>query len=175
MKKIMFVFVLVLVFGVRVSAQTFVESQNELVTTGITPTIDAQVVKSGKKVDLTAWFLVTDKWGEGLLGVSKSLKPWLWVGVVAGIETDRRPWRISPEVWAGKNRVSFYFVTEHGGSGYWYKSTGLVNVTRRIAFGYHTQRFYGTGPMMKVDLGRGLAVWASTADRKARTGLIKTF
>lgn len=177
-KMITLMFLAFLSIAESVSAQTFVESQNRFEQGKVSPTIDAQLIVPGKTVDFTGWFLVSENWGEALIGVSKSVRPWLWVGFVAGVETNEgRPLRMSPEVWMGNGRVSFFLVTEHGGSGHWYKNTGLVRVSPRLEVGYHSQRFYGTGPMVKVDLGHKVSLWASTAldTHKSIVGLKKAF
>lgn len=169
-----FVFLATLVSGMA-EAQTFVESQH-VFDEGYSPKLAGQMVQPGKKVTYIAWFAVSETWGEGLFGASKSFKPWLNVGLVAGFETNPRPMRLSPQVWVGTKKASAFTVLEFGGSGWWYKSMGGVKVSDKVEIGYHSQRFYGTGPMVRVMLPARVSAWISVVPGpKATIGVRKFF
>ena len=122
------------------------------------------------------WFLANDVWGEAVLGVSKSVRPWLWGAVAAGIETDDDPWRGSGTVVGAKGRYSTFFVAEYGGTGYWYRFTGTARLVKRTEVGIHSQRAYGTGPFVRISLGRGFMVWASLVEGpQSLVGVLKSF
>ncbi|MEO8065995.1 MAG: hypothetical protein ABI643_04060 [Candidatus Doudnabacteria bacterium] len=173
MNKLVVLFILM---AAPVSAQTFVESQNLMSRSAVVPTIDAQLEVPGQKVNAFGWFVASQGWGEGLLGVSKNVTPWLWASIAAGVETDVHPWRVSPSVVVSRGRVTIFGTTEHGGSGFWYKSVGAVRLTSRIEVGYHTQRFYGTGPIVRVNLNQKFSVWGSVVKGpQASIGIAKAF
>ena len=140
------------------------------------PTVEAQLEIPGKTVNMYGWFLVSDVWGEALLGISKSIRPWLWASVSAGIETDEVPWRANVSMWGGKGRLSTLFVGEYGGSGYWYLLKSAARVAPRTEIGIHSQRFYGTGPLVQISLGQGFQVWASLVEGpESLVGILKSF
>jgi hypothetical protein len=164
------------------SAQSFFESQSRFTDSGLSPTFDAQFVVPGKKVDFMAWALVTGgddaQWGELLFGLSKNIRPWLWVGVAAGVETDKQPFRINPNIWVGKGRFSTFLAYEDGGSGPWYKSVTTVKVSNLVGVGVHSQKYYGTGPYAEVNLPGKFKVWGSVVvfgDPQSTIGLVKSF
>lgn len=157
-------------------AQTFMELQNLATGAGVDPTIDVQLELPGRTVNAFGWFLVSEKWGEALLGVSKAVKPWLWLGVAAGLETHQDPFRVNPNVWIGKRRLSTFLALEYGGSGFWYKSVSLMRLTPRISLGVHSQRFYGTGPRVEVRFNGGYKAWASVVSGpQSLVGVAKSF
>lgn len=176
MRYFSFVFVIFVTLSTSVHAQTFVEGQVLMRESTVSPQIDGQIEIPGKLVNFYSWFLVSDSWGEALVGVSKSVKPWLWLAFAAGVETDDKPWRINPNIWAGKGRYSTFLALEQGGSGFWYKSFSTVDLVPRVSVGVHSQSFYGTGPLVQVKLGQGMKVWVSVVDGPASIlGLVKSF
>ena len=92
--------------GSIASAQTFVMYQHLFRDGSRLPTVQAQLEIPGKTVNMYGWFLVNDVWGEALLWISKSIRPWLWASVSAGVETDEVPWRTNVSMWGGKGRLS---------------------------------------------------------------------
>lgn len=157
-------------------AQTYIESQTLVTDSGIHPKIDGQLIGKGKSVDVFGWFLVTESWGEAVVGVAKSIRPWLWAAVGVGVETNDSPWRVNPNLWIGNQLASSFLTIEHGGSGFWYKSTSFVKLRSRVEAGVHSQRFYGTGPAVQISLGDGYKVWGSVVPGpKSTIGMIKSF
>jgi hypothetical protein len=175
MRTLILTLVLGLMLASPATGQTFVESQHVFAAGEYSPQLSGQVVKSGKKADLTVWFLVSEKWGEGLVGVSKSFKPWLWVGMLAGMETSQRPLRVSPEIWVGSDKASVFVAVERGGSGWWYKSVGTVKIMSRLEVGFHSQRFYGTGPLIKATFPGKTEVWCSAVSGPKFTFGVRKF
>ena len=175
--RLMSVILAVLIFAPSpASAQPFVENQTWLRAAGTQLVMEAEIEVPGTPVNFFSWFLVNDEWGEGLVGVSKSVKPWLWLASAAGVEKADTPLRFSQNVWAGKGRLSTVFTMEYGGSGMWYMNKGLVKVAPRLELGYHSQRFYGTGPMLKISLTQKFSVWASVINGpQSIIGIHKTF
>lgn len=158
------------------SAQSFVEYQHLFRDGSPSPTVDGQLAIPGKTVDIVAWFLASDVWGEALFGISKSIRPWLWASVQAGLETDREPWRVNVSAGGGRGRLSVFFTNETGGSGYWYRFTSTARVASFAAVGIHSQRFYGTGPYIQMFLGQGFGVWASVVKGpESLVGITKSF
>ena len=159
-----------------VSAQGFIEYQHRFRDGSPSPTLDGQLSIPRKTFDIVGWFLVNDKWGEVEVGVSKSLRPWLWASVLAGLETDEAPWRASATAGGRKGRLSAFFAAETGGSGYWYKFTSTVRVARPVQIGIHSQRFYGTGPLVQISLVQGFSFWASVIKGpESLVGISKSF
>src|SRR6185436_17438758 len=98
MKKIAFAFTALTLIALPASAQTYVEIQNQVTRLAVTPLIDAQLEVPGKSVNAYGWFLVSETWGEALVGISKQINSTVWVSIAAGVETDEHPWRVSPSV-----------------------------------------------------------------------------
>lgn len=160
----------------QASAQTYMESQNLVTDSGIDPKIDGQLIGKGKSVDLFGWFFASESWSEAVLGVAKSIRPWLWVSLGVGVETDDNPWRVSQNAWIGNDHASSFLTIERGGSGFWYRSMSFVKLRSRVEAGVHSQRFYGTGPAVQISLGDGYKVWGSLVPGpKSTIGLIKSF
>ncbi|MBI2829413.1 MAG: hypothetical protein HYX77_09120 [Acidobacteria bacterium] len=162
--------------GTVASAQTFVEYQHLFRNGSHSPTVDTQIAVPGKTVNMFAWFLVSNAWGEAELGISKPIRPWLGAAVAAGLETNETPWRASAAMWASKGRFFTFFVNEYGGSGYWYKLTGTARIASRTEIGVHSQQFYGTGPLVQISLGQRFKVWASVVEGpQSLVGILKSF
>lgn len=158
------------------SAQSFVEYQHRFRDGSPSPTLDGQLFIPGKTVNVVGWFLVSDDWGEAEVGISKSIRPWLWAAVMAGLEADEAPWRANVTAGGGKGRLSVFFTNEVGGSGYWYKFTSTARVAPLMEIGVHSQRFYGTGPLVQVSLGQGFGFWASLVKGpQSLVGITKSF
>ena len=162
--------------GSIVSAQTFVEYQHIFGEGPAYPTLDAQIEIPQGPVNFYGWFLASDGWGEGEVGVSKLIRPWFWAAVAAGIETDESPARINIPMWIAKGRFFTFFVNEYGGSGYWYKVTSTALIAPRTEVGVISQTDYGTGPLVQLSLGRGFRFWGSFVEGpKSLVGILRTF
>ena len=165
-----------LLITAQASAQTFVEYQNLFSDSGVAPTFDGLLTGKGKTMDAFGWFLVSETWSEAVVGVAKSIRPWMSVSVGVGVDTDDNPWRVGPNVWVGNDRVSSFLILEYGGSGFWYRSMSFAKLGSRVEGGVHSQRFYGTGPAIQVSLNKGYKVWVSgVSGPKSLIAITKSF
>jgi hypothetical protein len=178
MKMILIVLaVLVALNAEEASAQSYVEFQGLARQDSFSPMIDGTLIVPGKPLDTFVYFIASDTWAEAVVGIAKQVHPSFWFSVGAGVETDEDPWRVNPNVIFTKGRVFSYFGYEIGGSGYWYKSFSTYRVASKLEVGLHSQRFYGTGPLVQVSLGGGYKAWVSVAPTESRTfiGLARFF
>ena len=141
----------------------FVESWNNISGTGVTPQVDVSVEGPLKgQLSWNVWTLNSAKWSEALVGLT--LKPAKWIDVSAsiGLEHDDNPFRAGQSIWLGKGRWSLLSIHEEGGSGYWYRYVGKAQVTKTIAVGMESRRFFGTGPYIEKKLGK-VSLWGAYA------------
>lgn len=96
------------------------------------------------------WALVGEAWSEGYAGVLFIPKPWIEIGLGAGLEQDKNLYRLGASLWLGNDRVSSLTLVEYGGSGWWYQSTVLVSLAKVLKIGGMIQRGVGMGP--RVDM-----------------------
>ena len=146
------------------SAQTFVGYEHMLRDGSPSPTVMAQLEIPGETVNTYGFFMASDAWGEALLGVSKSIQPWLWAAVSSGIETDpsrQVPLRANVTIGTFTGPLTTFFISEYGGADYFYRFTSAARVAPRTSVGILSQRFLGTGPLVQVSLGQGLTVFAT--------------
>jgi len=113
--------------------------------------------KKGWAVEL--WLLKADGWGEALVGVSKSVKPWLTVSSSIGIEDHKNVWRTGHYVWVGDSKTSGVFILEVGASGWWYKSIAKHEIIPGASLGVYSQRFLGTGLYSEMKVSSKVTVW----------------
>lgn len=120
------------------------------------------ISKSHPKVVFNTFFLVSQRsqWAEALYGPSYESKNFE-AGIMAGLETDKNFWRISPWAWANPKggRVSFLFVYENGSSGSWFNFESKVSVTKKnakvkVQAGLMARRFHGVGPIAQFSSGK---------------------
>lgn len=178
--RVFIVIVAILFSAVPVKAQSYVELQNLLTSSGYVPQIDGYVSVPGKGVNTDVWFLATKNWGEVVIGPSKSFNSGFGASFLVGVESsDRGYWRINPNAWLYRGKLGTYHAFEWGASGFWYKSTATWTVNKHLAVGVHSQRFYGTGPLVSVPINNTYRVWASTVrsngQNKAMIGLVRNF
>lgn len=114
-----------------------------------------------KKWSLTAWGQKDPDWGQLYAGVSHSFTSWLSAGVGAGVEQDAHPWRVGTSFWMGGRGNDSLLIVETGGSGPWYKYTYTKAVTEKVGLGAYSQRYFGTGPLVQVSIGKSLKLWSA--------------
>jgi hypothetical protein len=146
------------------AAQTFVEYQHLFSGDDPAATLDAQITLPGTTVKPFVWLLATEEFAEALIGVSRTIRPWFGGGVAAGVETDEDLWRANATFWLAKGRFFGLFINETGASGHWYKVTTTARLNNRTRIGVVGQAFFGWGPLVEVDLGRGFKVWGSVTE-----------
>ncbi|MFA5889143.1 MAG: hypothetical protein WCW47_02955 [Candidatus Paceibacterota bacterium] len=94
----------------------------------------------------------TEKWAEGLVGLTFAPVDSIQVAFLVGAETNRKPLRFAGNLWISKGRVTLESSHENGGSGYWYRYTGTVRLGS-WKLGANSTRFVGTGPYIERSFG----------------------
>lgn len=104
--------------------------------------------KISDKVNLTAFFLVEEKFSEALIGVSYSPSKYFSIGVSSGIENSPKLLRFGSNVWVGKNNTSLLILGEKGNGkdNYWYKANLFQKLSDKFTIGATAWRFHGVGP-----------------------------
>jgi len=115
--------------------------------------------KEGWAIEL--WLLKADSWSEALVGVSKSVKPWLTLSSSVGVEDHASLWRTSHYVWVGNDKMSGIIIVEAGASGWWYKGVAKREIIPGASLGIYSQRFLGTGLYSEVKLSSKVTFWVA--------------
>ncbi len=98
------------------------------------------------KVAIAGWGLVSDGWGEALVGATFAPAPSVELGLFYGFEQDEKPHRGMATLWIGNDRTSLLLIGEDGGSGYWYNTILMQKLSPTVAAGAQCKRFVGCGP-----------------------------
>ena len=176
----------VMSFTSEVSAQTsfWVESVNQFNRSiEHTAQIDGRAVRSiSSNLGVYTWWLVSEGWGEAIVGFEWSPSKSVTFEVGTGVEMDGNPSRYQLGLWMGNDHASLYSAYEVGGSGYWYLVQGNVPVMRgdglTVGLGFRAQRFVGVGPRLELDLpAHKVTVWMSgpmydPEDKQARNFIL---
>jgi hypothetical protein len=166
MRKLLVVFLLVVNFS-NVNAQ--IQIFGKYTENGkIEP--DFNVFGYGAKLDtggqfkISYFFLVEEKWAEGLVGFSYTPTKWCELSLQIGIETVSSLYRTSSSIWLGNNKVSFFTCIEKGvgHDNWWYKSTLEYSLNKSVSLGLISWRYNGTGVSLKYTLN-GVSVWVNPA------------
>ena len=107
-----------------------------------------------KGFGLSYFLLVEPSWAEAYIGPTYSPKPWISIGLSAGIEQNKPLFRGAGSLWLGKDDISFLALWEKGfGKGnYWYKMTLNCQVHPSFAIGFVAWRFHGIGPIFTYEI-----------------------
>lgn len=122
----------------------------------------------------SAWLQVEKAWGEAYLGLTYSPRPWVELGVSAGIEQAAEPWRVAASLWLGYGRFSSLTIIENGGSGWWYQSVALIKATNWLKVGAMIKRFEGAGLRLDFALTPATNLWAAYLPFDAEARSINT-
>ena len=148
----------------RAQTAFWVESQNKITTgNNVEPQLEAyQTKKLSPKFGTTVWALVSESWGEVLVGGTFSPSDWVEMGLSAGIETNSpSALRGGSSLWLGKGRLSLLLLGEKGGSGNWYNVLGTIRIANGKGrnwvlptdVGIRGARFQGFGPYVNCRMG----------------------
>ncbi len=119
-------------------------------------------VGSDKKFSVMAWGQKDPGWAQVYAGPTLNVSSWSSVSFCVGIEQDDRPLRLASLLWLGGRGNDSLLIVEHGGSGIWYKYTYARAVTEKVSLGVFSQRYFGTGPLLQVGIGKTkLKVWSA--------------
>lgn len=111
------------------------------------------------------------EWAEGLVGLTYTPYSWLDLSAMAGIETyDQSPFRYGGSLWIGKDRFSFVYLFDDGGTDYWQRNLGKVEVIPTFSIGVIQETFFGTGPYVEKRFGK-VILWGAY-DPKDKQGLL---
>lgn len=141
----------------------FVEEQNVVTGTDVTPQMDAYV--HGPLKGRFGWSLYTQTsrpWGQTYAGLTFAPAKWVELSGSAGLERDDSPFRYAGSVWLGMGRWSLLSIGEDGGSGHWHKNLGVFQATKTVGVGVLNQAFFGTGPYAEVKI-RKVTLWGAYA------------
>ncbi|HVY36243.1 MAG TPA: hypothetical protein VG982_03160 [Candidatus Paceibacterota bacterium] len=148
MKKF-FLFVIVNIFIFRATSQ--VEVYGRYTEGGkVAPDINVYGEKKiSKKISLTYFTLVEEKWAEALIGTSYSPTDWFSAGISAGIEQNPALFRMAGSLWFGKGKTSLLLLGEKGSGpdNYWYKTTLSYKFSDKFSFAARAWRYHGVGPV----------------------------
>ena len=112
-----------------------------------------------KHIGYWGWALVFKDWGEIYSGLSWKATSWLQMGFAAGIEHPQSTPRFAEFLWMGKGPVYLFALTEHGGSGFWYRAFAMYVVNKRFQVGLMSQYRLGIGPKVEIALFKPFSVW----------------
>jgi hypothetical protein len=129
-----------------------------------------------KQIGYWGWALVFQNWGEIYSGVSWKAASWLQVGIGAGIEHGQSKARLAEFLWMGKGKFYLFALTEHGGSGFWYRAFAMYVVDKRFQVGLMSQYKLGIGPKVEIALFKPFSVWltAMTFGENPKTSFFGT-
>jgi hypothetical protein len=102
-----------------------------------------------ERLYLVGFSMVTNVWGENLIGLNYQISPWLQVEAKAGVETHPECYRFSPMFLIRKNRLKYFFAYEYGGSGWWFTSR-LEYDFGWMKSGFRANRTIGYGPRIDI-------------------------
>lgn len=133
-----------------ISANAQLELYGKFNTDGsVDPIIDYSGSKQlNKKLAITFFGLVRQKWGQALIGVSYLPTPNISLSASAGIEQGQHLPRYSASIWIKKRRNSFLALGELGAGcrNYLYKVNVFHQFTKKISLGIMDWRYNGLGP-----------------------------
>lgn len=141
----------------------YVESETLISSTSATPQVNVYLqgpIASSKRFGWSAWSLTSKGWSEAYAGPTWTPASWISLSASIGLETDKKPMRLSASSWIGKGKFASLTIHETGGSGYWYKEVATYQATPKTNVGVYSQRFTGTGPYADRKLGKFL-VWGT--------------
>ena len=122
--------------------------------------------KVTKKVSLTYFTLIEEKWSEALVGVSYSPSDVINFGISAGIEHNPAIYRFGASIYYKKGNTSLLIVGEKGdgNDNYFYKCLLLSKAfSTNLRVGGIAWRYHGIGPVVDYKLTTGTNIWAVPA------------
>lgn len=117
-----------------------------------------------KGFGISYFLLVEPGWAEAYVGPTYSPKPWISIGLSAGIEQNKPLFRGAGSLWLGHKKTSFLFLWEKGfGKGnYWYKATLSYQAQPSFAIGLVAWRFTGIGPIFTYEIPKSdIRLWVA--------------
>lgn len=134
----------------------------------VTP--DINVFGYGPKLDSSGKFrmiyfaLFEQNWAEGIVGVNYSPRSWVEFGLGIGMEQNPALYRLTANIWLGKDMFSFFTWVEKGDGkdNYWYKSVLGYAITPKFTAELIAWRFNGVGLSPKLKLNN-FSIWAFPA------------
>lgn len=112
--------------------------------------------KLSKKLGITSFALITEGWGEILIGSYYKLNESASIGVQVGMETASPDPRfcsrfgISFTYFDPKKSYLVFLEKGNGSDNYWYSLA--ANYGRKVTFGALAQRYYGIGPTLGIPI-----------------------
>lgn len=144
-------------------ASGFIESYNTVSEVGVTPQLNIYVHGPLKgKLGWSLWTLTSEPYSEAYPGLTFAPAKWIEVSSGIGLETADNPFRMGHSLWLGKGRWSLLTIHEHGGSGYWYRYLGTVQIAKTLTVGVNSTKFLGTGPYVEKKIGK-VSLWGTYA------------
>jgi hypothetical protein len=119
-----------------------------------------------KGFGISYFLLVEQGWAEAYVGPTYSPKPWIQIGLSAGIEQNKPLFRGAGSLWLGKDNISFLFLWEKGfgKDNYWYKATLSCQVHPSFSIGMCAWRFHGLGPIVTYEIPKSdIKLWVMPA------------
>lgn len=122
--------------------------------------------KITKKISLTFFGLVEQKWSEALIGATYYPSKYFSIGASTGIEHGTNSPRFGASMWTGKGKTSFAILGElgKGTSNYLYKANLFHKYTDQFTLGVTAWRFHGIGPNIRYTIPKlSLTMWSMPA------------
>ncbi len=122
--------------------------------------------KLPKGFGISYFLLVEPGWAEAYVGPTYSPKPWISIGLSAGIEQNKHIFRGAGSLWLGHKKTSFLFLWEKGfGKGnYWYRATLSYQAEPSFSVGITAWRFAGIGPIFTYEIPKSdIKIWVMPA------------
>ena len=112
------------------------------------------------------WYLSNDvtrgdnRWSEVYAGPTFVPRKGIEIQIGVGIDSTQAA-RIGGGVYMNGHFGNGMVTMEQGGSGLWYKGAYTHHVLGPVAFGFFTQRFADTGPLVELKVSKTYALWFS--------------
>jgi hypothetical protein len=150
------------VYGQDKKISGFVELQTTSESSGTKPQLKLSLERPlTKRVGLFGYGQLGKGYSEAYGGLTYSLKPGVQVAGGAGAESSRN-FRLGGYVSIKHKQYSNQFFAEGLGSGWWYKDTAHIEVSKNTKVGLRIQRFKGIGPDAQYGIpGTPLKVWTA--------------
>lgn len=119
--------------------------------------------KLSKKVNLTFFALIEQKYAEAYIGFSYAPKDWMSFGFSAGIESNPGLYRTAASLWFGKKKNSLLILLEKGDGtdNYWYKTTLQHKFSDKFSLAARAWRYHGEGVVAIYNIKKlDTKVWA---------------
>lgn len=145
----------------------FGESWNVVSEDGVKPQVNVSLdIPLNKKFNMTVWTLTQKAWGEAIVGGSYtpfSGKTVVSFSLGAGLEhapSSESGARLGYGIFVKRDRIAVLSLREEG-LDHWYRHLATYQLTKTVAIGAQSLRFFGKGPYLAKSINENYTVWFS--------------